>query len=384
MKKTSILFAATLTVALLLSACGGSAGSATPTPVALTNPVTAEAHLVPVQGQHLSFLASGQVSEVLVKRGDVVTSGQVLARLSGSQPAQAALAAALLGQTNAQQAFDALTRTADLAHAQAWQSWLTAQKNTAAAQLAWDRLDQTALQKDIDDAQGTVTDRQTDLANAQKDFDKYSSLPTDNPSRQTSADALRTAQVDYDLAVQKLIDATNRRDLVSAALKTALAAEAEAKHAYDLTASGADLDKLALAQANLDSAKAQAAAAQYALDNYELKAPFAGTVEDLTISAGSLVSPSSWAVALADTSLWYADTSDLGELDAVKVSLGQAVSLTVDALPGVTMDGAVQEISGSPTLSGGDILYTVRVVVKNPDPRLRWGMTIEVTFPEGK
>ena len=87
---------------------------------------------------------------------------------------------------------------------------------------------------------------------------------------------------------------------------------------------------------------------------------------------------------MADTSLWYADTSDLGELDAVKVSLGQAVSLTVDALPGVTMDGAVQEISGSPTLSGGDILYTVRVVVKNPDPRLRWGMTIEVTFPEGK
>jgi HlyD family secretion protein len=140
------------------------------------------------------------------------------------------------------------------------------------------------------------------------------------------------------------------------------------------------VDKLVLAQANLDYAKAQVAAAQYALDNYDLKAPFDGVVEDINISVNQLVGPTTWAVALADTSQWYADTSDLGELDVVKVSVGQPVSVTVDALPGVTIDGAVTAITGAPTLQGGDILYKVRVLLKNPDPRLLWGMTVEVTF----
>ena len=30
----------------------------------------------------------------------------------------------------------------------------------------------------------------------------------------------------------------------------------------------------------------------------------------------------------------------------------------------------------------GDITYTVRIRINEPDPRLRWGMTVEVTFAE--
>jgi multidrug resistance efflux pump len=141
---------------------------------------------------------------------------------------------------------------------------------------------------------------------------------------------------------------------------------------------------LALAQARLDNAGAQAAAAQSAVDNYELKAPFSGIVADVNISAGQYVGPETWAVALADTSQWYVDTSDLSELDVVNVRVGQTVEVTADALPGVVMTGVVESISGAPKVQGGDVLYTVHIRMTDPDPALRWGMTVEATFMVGE
>ena len=126
------------------------------------------------------------------------------------------------------------------------------------------------------------------------------------------------------------------------------------------------------------------AAAQNALDNYDLKAPFDCTVMDINVTANQMVGPETWAVAVADTSQWYVDTSDLNELDVVKVSIGQKVDITADALPGVKLSGVVQEIGQTPKSQGTDILYTVHIRLDNPDPRLRWGMTMEVTFTAQK
>jgi multidrug efflux pump subunit AcrA (membrane-fusion protein) len=370
---------------VMLTACGGTTDtSSTATPAPTVNLVTAEGHLVPNQSLYLTFLASGHVTEILVAKGEHVTAGQVLARLGDRQQAEAALAAAQLAETGAQQDYDALIRTVDLVRAQTWTAYLDAQKNRVAAQLAWDRLDTTAIQTDIDNAQADVTSYKTDLETAQKDFDKYSNLPTDNATRQTYEDALRTAQTDYDTAVIKLQTLTDQRDRVRATLDLATAVEAEAKRAYENTTDGADVDKLALAQGRLDSAKAQVAAAQLALDNFDLKAPFDGIVEEVNISMDQLVGPTTVAIALADTSTWYVDTSDLGELDVVKLSIGQPVTVTVDALPGKTFTGEVESISGAPTVSGGDVLYKVHIRLDNPDKSMRWGMTVEVTFENAK
>jgi multidrug resistance efflux pump len=257
---------------------------------------------------------------------------------------------------------------------------MNAQSVRAAAQLVWDQLDLTTIQTDINNAQADVTSRQTDLKNAQIELDKYSNLPADNATRKSYEDKLRTAQTNYDTAVQKVVELTNHRDAFHSALNIALASEAEAKRTYENTQNGPDPDKLALVQAQLDTAKAQALAAQSALDNYELTAPFSGTVADINISVYQMVSPQTWAVALADTSQWYVNTSDLTEMDVVKISLGQSVKVTADALPGVAMTGAVETISGAPLIQGGDVLYTVHIRLNDPDPRLLWGMTMEVTF----
>ncbi len=368
-------------IVLAATACS-STGTATPTPTPIppVETVIATGHLVPVRSLYLSFAASGRVEEVLVQMGDNVNQGQVLMKLGDRQQVEAALAGAKAQQVAAQQSYDLLVRTAEIAHAQAWQTYLNAQKARAAAQLAWDKLDKNTIQTDIDNALADVTSRKTDLTNAEADLAKYSNLPANNATRKIYEDKLRTAQTNYDSAVQKAVDLSSRRDTLDANLSGSMAAEAEAKLSFENTLNSPDKDKLALALAQLEAVNSQVAAAQSALDNYDLKAPFDGTVEDTNVSVSQMVGPQNWAVALADTSQWYVDTSDLTETDIVKVSKGQVVKLTADALPGVVMDGAVESISGAPVVQGGDILYTVHILVKNPDPRLLWGMTFEVTF----
>ena len=57
------------------------------------------------------------------------------------------------------------------------------------------------------------------------------------------------------------------------------------------------------------------------------------------------------------------------------------VTLVPDALPDVKLTGVIQTISSAFTKQGGDIVYSVRILVDNPlDPRIRWGMTVEATF----
>ncbi|HTX91465.1 MAG TPA: efflux RND transporter periplasmic adaptor subunit [Anaerolineales bacterium] len=373
-----------LALALLLAACGTNANTNAIVTPSSADTVVAEGHLAPSRNQYLAFTARGKVDQILVKKGDKVRQGQVLVSLADRQQAQAALTAAQLGLTSAQQAFDALNRTGDLGRAQAWQAYMDAQKVRESAQLAWDALDQSTIQTNIDNAQSDVTSRKTDLDNAQTDFNKYADLANDNPTRKSYEQALRTAQTNYDQAVQKVETLTNDRDRVQAALLAAQNAEAEAKRTYENSQNGPDRDKLALAQAQLDNAKAQVASAQDALDNYDLKAPFDCTVMDINISENQMIGPETWAVAVADTSQWYVDTSDLNELDVVKVSVGQKVDITADALPGVNMTGVVESIGLTPINQGTDVLYTVHIRLDNPDPRLRWGMTMEVTFPTNK
>lgn len=382
MKKFAVILSLTLCLFLLLTACGSTADTppaSTPTPGA--NTVIAEAHLVPNRSLFLTFLTSGRVDEVLVQNGDQVTQGQVLVRLGDRQQVQTALVGAQAQAIAAQQAYDMLVRTADLAHAQAWQVYMNAQKVRAATQLAWDKLNLNTIQTDINNAVADVASRKTDLENAQADLNKYINLPAANATRKSYEDKLRTAQINFDTAVQKAEDLTNGRDSLHAALNTALASEAEAKHNFDNTQNRPDPDKLALAQAQLDSAKAQVAAAQSALDNYDLKAPFAGTIAGVNVSVSQVVGPQTWVVALADTSLWYLDTVDLTEMDIVRVSLGQSVKITADPLLGVNMTGVVESISGAPIFQGGDVLYTVHIRLTDPAPGLLWGMTMEVTFP---
>jgi multidrug resistance efflux pump len=343
----------------------------------------AEGHLVPNKDMTLVFSVRGKVDKILVTKGEKVKAGQDLIRLADQEQAIASLAAARLGQLSARQDQEELLRTTDLVHGQAWQTYINAQAAHAAVEQAWEALDLNAIADLILNAQEVVDARKADLNEAQKEFDKYKSLDPSNPTRKTAEDNLSTAQNNYNKALRKLEEVSNQRDSVKAALLTTQAAEMEARRKFENTQNGADPDVLSLMEARLKSADAQVAAAQLLVDGYVLKAPFDSIVTDINLSKGQMAGPETWAVIVADLSNWYVDTSDMSELDVVNVEVGEQVEVSVDALPGLTLNGIVEEISMTPKNQAGDILYTVHIRIEDAsETRLRWGMTVAVTFPE--
>jgi len=383
-KKLYTLLMLIVVTALALTACANQPATVTPQQSASSaiaaNSVIAEGKLKPVQAANLSFQVRGIVESINVKIGDPVSQGDVLARLSNASLAEAQLAEANLELLNAQQALDTLNRTGGENLANAWDTYQKTQIARADAQKKWDDVNPSDIQKRVDDQQATVNSRKKDMQDAQDEFDKYKDLDVQNSTRKTAEDKLRSAQKDYDNAVADLEKIQRESDGARAALDSALAAEAEAKHQYELSADGVNKDQLALAESRLENARAQVAAAQANLSNYVLTAPFDGVVAEVAVNVGDQVTAESRAVSVVNASSWIIETTDVTELEVVNLAVGQKVTFTADALSGVTMNGTVTEISQSSFVQGGDVIFTVRIKADKVDPRLKWGMTVEVTF----
>ena len=77
---------------------------------------------------------------------------------------------------------------------------------------------------------------------------------------------------------------------------------------------------------------------------------------------------------IADLTDLRVDTTDLNEIDAARVRVGDAVLLTFDALPGVEVNGVVKSIAPK-AAEGSGVNYTAVIVMDEIPEALRWGMT---------
>jgi multidrug resistance efflux pump len=138
---------------------------------------------------------------------------------------------------------------------------------------------------------------------------------------------------------------------------------------------------VAQAEAAVQSATADVAEARAALARLTLAAPFAGTVSELLPELGELVAPGIPVARLGGNG-WVVETTDLVELDVVRVAEGQAVEVTLDALPGETLRGTVVDVGRVPEVILGDVTYRVRIALDDAptDLPLRWGMTALVNI----
>jgi HlyD family secretion protein len=80
-------------------------------------------------------------------------------------------------------------------------------------------------------------------------------------------------------------------------------------------------------------------------------------------------------MVLADISSWRIATTDLAERNAVRIQVGDAATITFDALPGVSLPGAVADTALIGENKQGEMTYTVTIVPRQQDARLRWNMT---------
>ncbi len=428
-------------LSLVVAACSAPA---TPTPAALAPvadnlTVVADGRVLPAQSLDLSFATGGQVAQVLVAEGDTVAAGALIAQLKSSEALRAQVSTAQLNVLNAQQAVKDLQDSATFATAQA--AFAVAQATDALTQT---QKDLRNIQNPVSERlQTAVTDAKLALDTAQNNnllgtvnpdsqalvqataqvnilFSQYQNLQAKwdagdhgdalkkyltlaqsayqnaldtktqlelriQTDQANSGNTVTKAQKTYDDAVANLAAAQRGPDaarlaLAQAKLALAQATLADAQHKYDKIKAGPDPDQLRLAQARVDTAQAALTAAQAALADTELRAPFAGSMAHLDLKVGQQVAPGQNVGTLADFSSWQVETKNLTEIEVVRISAGQAVTVTLDAMPNAPLHGSVTEISPVYVEKQGDVTYTTRIALTDHQPEMRWGMTASVTF----
>ncbi len=377
---------------LIIAACSGGnpmPGTETPTllpPVIADSAVIAEGKVVPVQYAQAGFPQAGMVAEVLVVEGESVKAGDVIARLDGTERAEAAVAASKLELLSAEQALDDLYSNAEVAKAAAELRLATAEQELekatnrrASKDYIW------GDQEQIDIAWANLVAQEDAVDQAEDAFSFYADRPETDPDRAYMLSLLANARQTRDKAKANynyLVSKPDQLDINEADAKLAVAqAEADAARAeLDKVKNGPDPDALALAEARVVNAEAQVASAQASLADLILTAPFDGVVVDNPLKVGELYNPGVTPVVIADLSKFKVETTDLTELNVIKISEGEVVKVTFDALPDLELTGTVSSIKSLGEDRLGDITYTVEVMLDEQDPALRWNMTAVVTF----
>ncbi len=376
--RKKIIFLLISATFVLLSACS-SANQATPPEASLTETpliktssgVIAEGRMVPKQFVNLSFQVSGKVSEILVKEGDQVNIGDVLVRLGNRAEAEADLARAELELLNAQQALDDLINNHPIERARALEAVAKANDRVRSAKYQLDNFTIPQNQQGLDavEAVQIMEDR---LDQARLAFEPYKNDSLQNETRRKLKEALDNAQSDYNAAVRRLN--------LEVQLEAAKADLQNALEQWEKIKDGPDPDQLALSKSRVNAAQIAVQAAETRLNNLELRATINGTVAKMDLVVGSQVTPNVVVVTIADFSAWYVETDNLTEIEVIDIQLGQSVSIVPDALPELMLKGTVESIGQVFEEKRGDITYTTKILLTESDPRLRWGMTVLITF----
>ena len=286
---------------------------------------------VDIRQVDLAFNAEGKIAELRVEEGDRVDKGQLLARLDDAPYRNLVDAAgARLERSRAQLAeLEAGTRPPELARAR------------AAVDAARAAVEQT---------QATLERRRRLLSQG------------------------NTSQARFDEAKRAYEQAKSRLD--------------QRRQELELAERGPREERIAAAKATRAFNKATLALAQDRLDNTELHAPAAGTVLTRIREAGATVGPTAPVLTLALRTPMRVRTY-VGEPNLGRVKPGMPVEVTTDSAADTAYRGHIGFVSPTAEFTPKtvqteelrtELVYRVRVIVENPDDRLRQGMTVTVTL----
>jgi HlyD family secretion protein len=332
--------------------------------------VVASGVVAPAQQAELAFAISGQVDLVNVAVGDQAQAGQALVQLEGQEALQAAISAAQFELEQAEQALKDLQTQAETGRVQAMQDIVTYARAVKDAQYALDNFTIPTNQTGMD-AVTALTEMKAALDQARAAFEPYKHRPSGDSLREDFKEALDQAQSDYNSAVRRL---QLEYDLAVAEAKLA-----KAQKDYEILAAGPDPDLVRLAEGRRANAQTQLAAAQAALNRLTLSAPFAGVVSALEVHPGEWVMVGQPVLGLADLAALRVETTDLSERDIPQVEVGQAVTVSIEALA-IEIGGRVIAIAPLADMLGGDVVYMTTIELDSIPPGLRAGMSAEVYF----
>ena len=143
--------------------------------------------------------------------------------------------------------------------------------------------------------------------------------------------------------------------------------------------------RLGLDEVHIESADADVARMQALLDSaraildtqYELVAPFDGTVVSVDIAPAETVVPGQVVILLGDLSTYQIETTDLSERDVPRVQVGQSANIFIEALE-EEFTGKVSDVDRISTTLGGDVVFKVTIDLDDQPEGLLWGMSADV------
>jgi len=306
----------------------------------LTAVVTASGEIKPRNYINLGANAQGPITELLIKEGDRVRKGQVVARIEHIQPAaeveaQRAAVASAVADANA---FEAALKTQDQA---------------------------------IATAQATLDKSKSDLELARLNFERYEQLYKQQ----------LIARQEYE---QMKANFTSAEAGVRAS--AAQVAQVQAQRAQ-MTA------QLTSAQRRITQAQAGQTRLADVLAKFDVVAPIDGMVTNLPVRVGETVVPgiqnsaASTVMTIADMSLITAEVK-ADETDIVSVQVGQDATITIDAMPNRVFHGKVTEIGNTAILRSSGLAasqsatssqeakdFKVVVALDDPPDEIRPGLS---------
>ncbi|MFC1870069.1 efflux RND transporter periplasmic adaptor subunit [Chloroflexota bacterium] len=398
--KTGILLILACLVLVTPAACGGGTARGKQAFVEvirgdITASVTGDGELSLPWQRELTFHTSGEILSVDVEEGDQVSQGQVLARLD-----TAALERTVKNAEIAITTAEVAVAAAQLAVASAEVDLRLSGDAIEAARIdleqATDGFRQIAYPYTYSTFVFDVPEAISVIRDAERQIREALELGTDPDHYWEQRSQLEKAQENLiqareglargtgeDVFEQQLLTVKDFWTLRSAQLameKSVLALTQandnleKAKLALDKASN--DKDKAALA---LEKAKSDRDSATEELEKAVMYAPFDGAIARVDAKPGEVLSAASYATAVI---IEIVDPSrmeflaEVDEIDIPQVRTGQRVIISVEALPGVQIDGRVTVISSLPKEEAGVKLYEVKISFDAPPAyTLKGGMT---------
>lgn len=313
--------------------------------------------------------AVGEIKEILVKKGDIVNKGDVLAKLDDSaeknaveqqqkslEQAKAGLQSALNGKTRAENNYkqaEASLKSAEASLRQARENLKNLDYQVQNAQNAWDQAQKNLNRMKVLYDQGLISLQ--DYENAEN-------------GEKSAKIALEQAQL-------------SKSTTESEGIKMQEVAVEQAKVNVNLAKTSIKDAEIAVSQAQIQVDQAQLAvdSAKERLEDKIIKATIAGEVTELNGEIGEMASNTNpFATIVAKNSVKLTIKITANQLSTFKI--GDTVDVKVTGLKG-TFKGNVAYVS---SVSSGFGLFNVDIEMDNKDKKIRPGMVASVIVEEVK
>jgi len=192
-----------------------------------------------------------------------------------------------------------------------------------------------------------------------------------------------------DSTIKGLSVVTVRSDMANArtSLETAAASLSVARTAWQNARNALEVSERQLALKQSGSRSEVVAAQEAVVRQYEaklaktvLRAPFNGIVTAIDVELGELA-PANQKVAGLMSANTFEVKAQVPEVEIAKIAVGNTATITLDAYgTGVSFPATVSEVEPAETVVGGVPTYTTTLTFTQEDPRIRSGMTANITI----